>query len=182
MELNRMVFLGNDERVTWTSQPWQLPPNTSQSPKLSQWQLADILMWRSHSVSINKSKQRCMGKRKLWHNHYWEHKNMLLKSSAVGKWKSWSDTKFKTRESGVVAHAFSTSTREAEAGGFLSSRPAWSTEWVPGQPGLYRETLSRKTKKQTNKQTKQNKRVKFCQFLETETSQSRPNQSILYIP
>jgi hypothetical protein len=31
-------------------------------------------------------------------------------------------------------------------------RPAWSTEWVPGQPGLYRETLSRKIKnKQTNK-------------------------------
>jgi hypothetical protein len=46
----------------------------------------------------------------------------------------------------VVVHAFNPSTREAEAGGFLSSRPAWSTEWVPGQPGLYRETLSRKTK------------------------------------
>jgi hypothetical protein len=55
---------------------------------------------------------------------------------------------------GVVAHTFNPSTREAEAGGFLSSRPAWSTKWVPGQPGLYRETLSRKTKqnKQTNKQ------------------------------
>jgi hypothetical protein len=45
---------------------------------------------------------------------------------------------------------------EAEAGRFLSSRPAWSIEWVPGQPGLHRETLSRKIKKnkQTNKQTK----------------------------
>jgi hypothetical protein len=43
----------------------------------------------------------------------------------------------------VVAHAFTPSTREAEAGGFLSSRPAWSTKWVPGQPGLHRETLSR---------------------------------------
>jgi hypothetical protein len=54
-----------------------------------------------------------------------------------------------------VAHAFNPSTREAEAGGFLSSRLAWSTEWVPGQPGLHRETLSRKTKtKHTNKQTK----------------------------
>jgi hypothetical protein len=41
-----------------------------------------------------------------------------------------------------VAHAFNPSTREAEAGGFLSSRSAWSTEWVPGQPGLHRETLS----------------------------------------
>jgi hypothetical protein len=35
---------------------------------------------------------------------------------------------------------------EAEAGEFLSSMPARSTERVPGQPGLYRETLSRKTK------------------------------------
>jgi hypothetical protein len=29
---------------------------------------------------------------------------------------------------GVVAHAFNPSTGEAEAGGFLSSRPAWSTK------------------------------------------------------
>jgi hypothetical protein len=29
---------------------------------------------------------------------------------------------------GVVAHAFNPSTREAEAGGFLSSRQAWSTK------------------------------------------------------
>jgi hypothetical protein len=47
----------------------------------------------------------------------------------------------------VVAHTFNPSTREAEAGGFLSWRPAWSTEWVPGQPGLHRETLSRKNNK-----------------------------------
>jgi hypothetical protein len=31
-------------------------------------------------------------------------------------------------EPGVVAHAFNPSTREAEAGGFLSSRLAWSTK------------------------------------------------------
>jgi hypothetical protein len=42
---------------------------------------------------------------------------------------------------------------EAEADRFLSSRLAWSTKWVPGQPGLYRETLSQKTKNKTNKQT-----------------------------
>jgi hypothetical protein len=49
--------------------------------------------------------------------------------------KQWSRSKgksvFKNVEykPGVVAHAFSPSTREAEAGGFLSSRgPAWSTE------------------------------------------------------
>jgi hypothetical protein len=35
---------------------------------------------------------------------------------------------FKKFRPGVVAHAFNPSTREAEAGGFLSSRPAWSTK------------------------------------------------------
>jgi hypothetical protein len=33
-----------------------------------------------------------------------------------------------SRSQAVVAHAFNPSTWEAEAGGFLSSRPAWSTE------------------------------------------------------
>jgi hypothetical protein len=43
----------------------------------------------------------------------------------------------------------------------LSSRPALSTEWVPGQPGLHRETLSPKqTNKQTNK--KPNKKKNGC--------------------
>jgi hypothetical protein len=61
---------------------------------------------------------------------------------------------------GVVAHAFNPSPREAEAGGFLSSRPAWSTKWVPGQSGLYRETLSRKTK--TNQPNKQRGWTWWC--------------------
>jgi hypothetical protein len=42
---------------------------------------------------------------------------------------------------------FDPSTQEAEAGGFLRSRPAWSTKQVPRQPGLHKETLSQK---QTN--------------------------------
>jgi hypothetical protein len=38
-------------------------------------------------------------------------------------------TKIKINNSwAVAAHTFNPSTREAEAGGFLSSRPAWSTE------------------------------------------------------
>jgi hypothetical protein len=53
----------------------------------------------------------------------------------------------------MVAHAFNPSTGEAEAGGFLSSRLAWATERVPGQPGLYRETLSQKTKTKTKTKT-----------------------------
>jgi hypothetical protein len=39
--------------------------------------------------------------------------------------KPWS---FGNKKLGVVAHTFNPSTREAEAGGFLSLRPAWSTE------------------------------------------------------
>ena len=43
---------------------------------------------------------------------------------------AWMDVvpKEKIVESGMVAHAFSPSTREGEAGGFLSLRPAWSTK------------------------------------------------------
>ena len=33
---------------------------------------------------------------------------------------------------------------ETEAGIFVSSRRAWSTEGVPGQPSLYRETTATK--------------------------------------
>jgi hypothetical protein len=58
----------------------------------------------------------------------------------------------------VVVHSFNPSTWEAEAGGFLSSRPAWSTEWAPGQPELHTETLSRKTKKPNQTKTKQKKK------------------------
>jgi hypothetical protein len=47
----------------------------------------------------------------------------------------------------MVAHTFNLSTREAEAGWSLRSRPSWSTEWVPGQPELHRETLSGKQTK-----------------------------------
>jgi hypothetical protein len=44
----------------------------------------------------------------------------------------------------VVLATFNPSTQkaEAEAGGSLSSRTAQTTEQVPGQPGLHRETLS----------------------------------------
>jgi hypothetical protein len=44
--------------------------------------------------------------------------------------------------SAVVAHVFNPSTWKAEAGRSLSSRPPLSTEQVPGQLELHRETLS----------------------------------------
>ena len=52
----------------------------------------------------------------------------------------------------VLVHTFNHSTQEAEAGGSLSSRPVWSTERIPGQPGLHRKTLSWKTLRQRQRQ------------------------------
>lgn len=48
---------------------------------------------------------------------------------------------------------FSPSTWESEAGIFLSLRPTYSTKRVPGQPELFRETLSqeKQQKQQTHK-------------------------------
>jgi hypothetical protein len=69
---------------------------------------------------------------------------------------------------GVVAHAFNLSTREAETGRFQSLRPAWSTKWVPGQPGLYRETLSWKKQKQNKNNNNNNNR--------------NPNRATIFIP
>jgi hypothetical protein len=45
-----------------------------------------------------------------------------------------------------VVYVFDPSTQEVRAGGSVRLRLAWSTEKVPEQPGLHRETLSRKTK------------------------------------
>jgi hypothetical protein len=54
----------------------------------------------------------------------------------------------------VVVYIFNPSSWEVEPGGFLRSRLAWSTEQIPGQPGLYRETLSPKTKTKTKTNNK----------------------------
>jgi hypothetical protein len=57
----------------------------------------------------------------------------------------------------MVTHVFNPSTQEAEAGRFLCSRPPWSTKLVPGQLGIYKETLSPKTKQNKTKKPKQQK-------------------------
>ena len=54
----------------------------------------------------------------------------------------------------MVAQAFNRSTWEAEAGRFLSLKPDWSTEWVPGQPGLYIQKNQKKKKKKKEKKIK----------------------------
>ncbi|KAM7319130.1 hypothetical protein ACRRTK_022242 [Alexandromys fortis] len=45
-----------------------------------------------------------------------------------------------------MTHAFNRSSWEAEAGGSLSLRPAWSTEQFSGQSWLHSESLSQKIK------------------------------------
>jgi hypothetical protein len=59
---------------------------------------------------------------------------MKKKNKITQEGKPWSFSRIENigvkrkKKSGVVVHAFNPSTQEAEAGGFLSSRPAWSTE------------------------------------------------------
>jgi hypothetical protein len=54
----------------------------------------------------------------------------------------------------VVAHVFNPSTWEVEAGGFLSLRLAWSTEWLPSS-GIARAAHRNPVSKTKNKKTKQ---------------------------
>ena len=58
-----------------------------------------------------------------------------------------------------MEHTFSPSTREAEAGGFLSSRPAWSQSEFQDSQGYTEKPCLGKNKKQTNKQKKKEKRA-----------------------
>jgi hypothetical protein len=74
-------------------------------------------------------------KRSLW---------VLLKQSSSGS--NWLSSKSSNDETMLL---FITVIKHHTV---TSLRPAWSTEWVPGQPGLYREILSRK---------KQNKQKAF---------------------
>ena len=59
-------------------------------------------------------------------------------------------------------------------------RSAWSTKWVPGQPGLHRDTLSRKTKTKTktkNKTTKTNKQTNKKPKKNNKTKQNKTKQN-----
>jgi hypothetical protein len=54
----------------------------------------------------------------------------------------------------VVVHAFNPSTREAEAGGFLSSRSAWSTKFQDSQ-ATQRNPVSKTKKEKKKKKSKE---------------------------
>jgi hypothetical protein len=66
---------------------------------------------------------------------------------------------------GTVAHAFNPSTWDAEAGRFLSSRPAWSTKWVPGQPLLQRNPVSNKQQPKTPAKQQQQQIIGYFLYL-----------------
>jgi hypothetical protein len=67
----------------------------------------------------------------------------------------------RTKKPGVVAHAFNPSTRKAEAGGFLSSRPAWSrTARAIQRNPVLKNKKQNKTKQQTNNPLSQKKKNK----------------------
>jgi hypothetical protein len=53
----------------------------------------------------------------------------------------------------VVAHAFNPSPWQAEAGGFLSSRPAWSTQKIPANETPPDPRQKKKKKKNTRMKT-----------------------------
>jgi hypothetical protein len=59
----------------------------------------------------------------------------------------------------VVTYAFNSSTWEAEAGGFLSSRPAWSRVSSRTARAIQRNPVSKSKTKPTNQQTNKNPSV-----------------------
>ena len=73
-----------------------------------------------------------------------------------------------------MAHAFNPSTQEAEAGGSLSSRSAWSTEQVLEQPGLHRETVSQRNQKISSSQI----HLGLCQVDKSQPAQKKTSFSV----
>ena len=62
-----------------------------------------------------------------------------------------------------MVNTFDPSTWETEAAGSLTLRPAWSIDWVPGQPGLLRERERPCLEKQKIKnKNKTNKTINTC--------------------
>jgi hypothetical protein len=61
----------------------------------------------------------------------------------------------------VVVHTFNSSTWEAEGGGFLSSRPAWSTEFPDSQDYTEKPCLKQTNKKEKEKKSNAEHSLKF---------------------
>jgi hypothetical protein len=102
--------------------------------KIAQWVTCFASLWPSHT-----------------HTHTHSFFNVHLQTFTRRHLKT-------TLNQAVVVHNFNPSTWKTKAGESLSSRPAWSTKWVPGQPGLHRETLTGKRKKKN----KTNFTISWC--------------------
>jgi hypothetical protein len=102
-----------------------------------QSEFQDIQGYTKKPCCRKKQKQIIKNLSYQFQSQVWWHMPYLLGDRATRSRESQRKTKRKTNkqtnkkvssEPGVVVHAFNPSTREAEAGGFLSSRPAWSTK------------------------------------------------------
>jgi hypothetical protein len=88
---------------------------------LAVWELKEIDLSASASQVIGSKTDHTMEKeRKLW--------QVPLEGRGPEAVTCHFQKKRSTLSQAVVAHVFNLSTWEAEAGGFLSLRPAWSTE------------------------------------------------------
>jgi collagenase-like PrtC family protease len=79
----------------------------------------------------------------------------------------------------VVAHTFSPSTWEAKAGGFLSSRPAWSTELSSRRARAIQRNpvFEKQTNKQTNRKENKNKKRKNKTKTKTKEKKRKTKQT-----
>jgi hypothetical protein len=126
-----MLAVAWNKKLMPSSNKWEVKHSCPAVTQVTREPLAHILCVCSNCRESHMSLRHFMS----YICPRWTHMVTVL-PVALYTWKK------KCSAPGVVAHAFNPSTQEAEAGGFLSSRPAWSTKWVPGQPELYRETLS----------------------------------------
>jgi hypothetical protein len=83
----------------------------------------------------------------------------------------------KKRKPGVVEYAFNPSTWEAEAGRFLSSRPAWSTKSSTTARAIQRNPVSKDQKKK-----KKNKKKKTSRSVSAFVNHSNPDTLVECLP
>jgi hypothetical protein len=87
--------------------------------RIDKWDLIKLQSFGKGKNTVNKTKWQLSDWEKIFTNP----KSYRGLISNIYKELNKLDSK-----PGVVAHAFNPSTQDAEAGVFLSSRPAWSTE------------------------------------------------------
>jgi hypothetical protein len=77
----------------------------------------------------------------------------------------------------VVVQIGNSSTWEVEAGEFLSSRPDWSTEWVPGRPGATQRNPVSKNRTEQNRTEQNRTEQNRTEQKRNETKQNKTKQN-----